>query len=627
VKRTNELVVESTIVGVIFVLTVIGGSLAGLGVPRGSTILSNPDAVAATHNPDALSLYYNETLSSLGEGEFANVSQLLRTFPFVNVSPKVNQTALLANSEMAAINVSASGATLNLNASGQQIFAHDLANASALAKSGCAQAAAASGTFAEFVNSTSPALSSLGVPAQPYATGKGLAQKEIDSLGSECQSLLDLLSHPSVNLTIASSQSTIATGGPVSLNATLESGGVGILGQSVLLYLNGSNIGTVTTGLDGRAQATLFIPYVYKPLGVITAIASANDSISLQRVASNSLDFAILFTATKIVVGDPPVQFPTFSFVVRGNLTTTSGTPLPATLVKITFFNETSYSTTSPTGAFAVDLTVPADAPDGIADVNVAFTPQGTYGPSMNLTSIEVAHLPLKVTLEVPKLSLAGLTTTVSGELTANGTGVPDATVIVGSPWGQFQTQSDRTGRYAVALPVSISEFALTQGLRVSVTPSQAYIAPGQATSVIPLLNPLLIILPALGVGVTAYEFETLGLVPRLRRSAKSEITTEGTFAAPSPSLLVPTIESSGIILAYQQAVALARRKLGIGFKESATMKEMINEVERTQDAGAGIFSSILDAAEDFLYARSFDPARVGEAEENLTKLKELWGG
>ena len=627
-KRTNQLVVESATIGFLFVLTILGGSLAGLGRPGGATVLSNPDTVAATHDPNALSLYYNDTLSRLGEGEFANVSQLLRTFPFVNVSPDVNQTAVLANSEIASMNVSVPEAMLNLNASAQQIFAHELVNASALAKSGCAQAAAASSTFAEFVNSTSPALASLGVPAKPYAVGKGLAQSEIISLGSECQSVLDLLSHPSANLTISSSQSAIATGDPVSLGATLTNGGAGIPGQSVLFYLNGSYIGRTTTGAGGISQATLSIPHVYKPLGVITAIALANDSISLQEVASNSLDFTILFTGTKIVVGDPPVQLPTFSFVVRGNLTTSSGTPLPEAPVKITFFNETSYATTSAAGTFAANLTVPANAPDGIAYVNVAFAPQGTYGPSMNFTSIEVARLSLKVTLDVPKLSLAGFTTNVSGTLTANGTAVPDAAVIVGSPWGQFQTRSDGTGRYALALPVSLSEFALTQELRVSVLPPRAYVSPGQATTAISLLNPLLIILPAVGVGVTAYEFESLGLMPRLRRSTqKSEFATGRPLPASSPDPQVPTAQPSGIILVYLQAVTLASRRLKLDFKESATVREMVGGVRKLDGAGAALFSSILIATEDFLYAREFDLTRVEMAEENLTKLRELWGG
>src|ERR1700733_12025917 len=105
-KRTNQLVVESAIIGFLFALTVVGGSLVGLGRAGESAAPGNPSAVAATHDPNALSLYYNDTLSLLGKAEFANVSQVLRTFPFVNVSPKVNQTALLANSEMAAMKVS-----------------------------------------------------------------------------------------------------------------------------------------------------------------------------------------------------------------------------------------------------------------------------------------------------------------------------------------------------------------------------------------------------------------------------------------------------------------------------------------------------------------------------------------
>jgi len=627
-KRTNQIVAESAIIGFLFVLTVVGGSFEGLSRPAEWAVVSNPDSVAASHDSNALSLYYNNTLSLLGEGKFANVSQLLSSFPFVNVSPSVNQTALTANSEIAAMNVSISKAILNLTTAGQQILAHELVNASALAKTGCIQAGAASSIFTEFVNSTSPALASLGVPAQPYAVGKELARTEISSLGSECQSLLALLSRPNANLTISSSQSAIATGGPVSLGASLSKQGASLSGQSVLFYLNGSYFGKVVTGAGGRAQGNLSIPFAYKPLGVITATVSTNDSIGLQEAASNSLDFAILFTGTKIVLGDPSVFLPTFGFTVRGSLTTASGTPLPGASVKIAFFNETSYANTSPAGAFAANLTVPVNAPDGVAYVNATFAPQGVYGPSKNFASIEVAHLPLKVTLDVPKLSLAGFTTNVSGKLTANGTAVPGATVRVASPWGEFQTQSDSAGRYFLALPVSISEFAPTQNLRVSVTPPQAYIVPGQATAGVSLLNPLIIILPALGAGVTAYELESLGLMPKLGRSAKKSDFETGRPPLASPgNSLAPTANSSGITLVYFQAVALASRRLGINFGESATMREMIGEVRKRDGPGAAPFSRIMLTTEDFLYSKEFDQARVKLAEENLTKLKEFWSG
>jgi hypothetical protein len=626
-KRTNQLVAESAIIGSLLVLTVVGGSLVGLGRPAEWGVASNPGTVASTHDPNALSLYYNNTLSFLGEGQFANVSQLLRSFPFVNVSPSVNRTALLANSEMAAMNVSIGQASLNLTASEQQALAHDLVNASSLAKSGCAQAAAAKSSFNEFANSTSPALASLGVPKQPYAVGEALVRAEIDSLGSECQSLLGLLTYSSASLTISSPQGAIATGGRVSLRADLTRQGAALPGQSVLFYLNGSYIGRLTTVTGGVAQANLSIPYVYEPLGVVTAVVSANASIGLQRAVSNSLNFTILFTETRIAIGDPSVYLPTFSFPVHGNLTTASGAPLPGAPVAITFFNETSYATTGPAGVFTANLTVPANATDGLAYVYATFAPQGEYGPSTNFAPVEVAHLQLEVTFDAPKLSLAGFTTTVSGTVTANGTAVPGAAVKVASPWGEFQTQSDGDGRYALALPVSISDFAAAQSLSLSATAAQAYIAPTQTTAGISLLNPLLIILPALGVGVTAYELDSLGLMPRPRRSSpREEPGTGGPLAASSEEALARAVQGSGIMLAYLQAVTLASRKLGIEFKESATMREMAGEVRRRDGAGAVPFSDILLVTEDFLYSRKFNRMRVREAEESLTKLKRLWG-
>jgi len=241
--------------------------------------------------------------------------------------------------------------------------------------------------------------------------------------------------------------------------------------------------------------------------------------------------------------------------------------------------------------------------------------------------------LPLTVALDVPKLSLAGFTTNISGTLTANGTAVPGAIVSVATPWGEFQAQSNSSGRYTLALPVSIFEFNLSKDLNVSATPSQPYIAAGNANARVSLFNPLLIILPALGAGVTAYELESLGLTPRLRGSFRrannaqtAELATRRPLLASPNTPLGPTERSSGIILLYLQALTLASRRLRIDFKESDTMREMIGEVWKLDGGGAAPFAIILFMTEDFLYSREFDLARVKVAEENLSKLRELWG-
>src|SRR5579863_5623462 len=67
-KKSNQLVLESGVIGVLFVLTVVGGSLAGLSQPRGSTVLSDPANVAATHDPDALSLLQHDALPARRRG-------------------------------------------------------------------------------------------------------------------------------------------------------------------------------------------------------------------------------------------------------------------------------------------------------------------------------------------------------------------------------------------------------------------------------------------------------------------------------------------------------------------------------------------------------------------------------
>jgi hypothetical protein len=300
--------------------------------------------------------------------------------------------------------------------------------------------------------------------------------------------------------------------------------------------------------------------------------------------------------------------------------------------VKVTFLNETSNATTDNKGAFRSTFTVPADASDGTYYVYASFAPHGVYGPAFNFTSIEVTRLPLIITVVVPRTSFAGYFASVSGTLVANGSVLPNAKVSVSSPWGVFQTHSDSAGKYGVNVPIPLWEFAFGRDLTISASPVQPYIAGSQATIRMGLFNLLLVALPALGVGVTAYEFMNLGLLPKARkrftRTKTQQISTgeiEREAHASAMKLVPAGVEVAGMILVYLQAVALASRRLGIDFRDSQTIREMVREVEKLDRSGSGLFSKILLTTEDFLYAEQFDSKRAGEAEVNLAGLRHVW--
>jgi hypothetical protein len=647
-KRNNQLIAESAIVGSLIILTAFGGISAGFNVPRQWTILQNPNSVTIQHSSSALALYYNTTLSLLGEQKFDNVSFLVKTFHFVNIEPGVNQTALVANGQISYMNVSVPRAISNFGLAGQLIAAKELLNASIYNARGCGQARDALGNYTQFAGSTTTQFSKLGVPVQQYSVGMRLTHDEIESLIAECQSQAGVLpgsggtgtsgssgtsaGRGTANLTIWSPQRTIITGSYVTLGGNLTARGIGLSGRPVLFYLNGTYIGSVTTDGTGHIFGTLSIPFVYEPVGVISAYAVKNATVNFPGAISNNLYFAILFSATKIIIGDPSAYLPTFSFSVHGSLTTVSGVPLPFAPVKVTFLNESSYVSTDSKGTFGSTFTVPADESNGIYYVYAAFSPHGVYGPSFNFTSIEVTHLPLIVTAEVPRLSFAGFSTSMSGTVVANGSALSNVKVSVSSPWGVYQTRSGSAGDFSISIPIPIWEFAFSRNVSVTASAVQPYIAQGQASARVGLFNLLFVALPALGVGVGAYEFMNLGLLPKLRTRftrAKRQQATMSEFEESANLPTTPLPEGTGptgMIAIYAQAIALASRRFGIRFRDSETIREIIREVEKLDRSGMELFSEIMLATEDFLYSKEFDLERIKGVETDLARLRGVWG-
>jgi len=634
VKRTNQLIVESAAIGGLLLMIVLGGAVTGLSSPSAWT-LKNPDNVTPAHDLGTLAIYYNTTLADIAGQNFGNASSMLETFSFVNIPTSVNQTALVANSQLALVNASIPKALSEFDNATQLIATKEYVNATLSVTAGCLQAGDAQGNFTRFSGTTTPSLAKRGVPVAQYSKGTASVNGEISSLISRCNYLKGQLPGHSLHLAISSPQKSILTGGPVELLGNLTQavgggGGGGLASQGVLFYLNGTYFGSLVTGQDGGLSGTLTIPFVYKPMGVVNALVLNNATIGSGGAASNDLSFTILFNSTSIVVGDPPAVLPTFSFPVSGNLTTTSGVPLPNAPVKITFFGQSSMTTTDAKGVFASRVTVPANASDGVYDVYAAFSPSGVFGPSVNFTSVQVVHLPLDLKVGAPSLSFAGFSLPISGVVSANGSALAGAAVTVSTPWGAFQGRSGSAGDVSVRVNVPIWEFAFSKQITVTAAPGQPYVAQGSVQVKVGLFNVLFVVLPSLGVGLTTYELKSLGLLRMSRKDA--EDAGMAAFRAKEQLESVAATErqragSTGMLSVFYEAEALAQRRFGINFRESDTLREILDKVWKEDAKGGEIFASIVSATEDFLYAPKFDERRVGEAERELAELRKAWGG
>ncbi|MHB1907956.1 MAG: hypothetical protein ACYCQJ_03675 [Nitrososphaerales archaeon] len=344
------------------------------------------------------------------------------------------------------------------------------------------------------------------------------------------------------------------------------------------------------------------------------------------------------------------IAYPTLNYTVHGYLTTTGGKHLPNAPVMIEAFGKNYSATTNAAGSFSKELTVPGNAAVGTYYVTVSFAPEGTFGPSINLTAVQVVKLPQTFTVNPQSIFFSGWTNVVSGQAVANGTLLGNDTVIVETPWGDYRTLTDTQGNYNIQVPVPLSNFGSSESLAFVANPGEAYVASASTTRSVTILNPLEIIIPLLVIGFGTYEARNLNLIPSLRKrlsrpkkeqtlapgeEPKEDLVPEAEIPAQvsdSPSI---AREVPRLVMAYKEALLLASRKFGIQFSKDLTIRETIALVSgyAKDSAGLNYFSNIALATEDYIYSeRTSDYFKLTSPEEienvaqsYLVKLKELW--
>jgi hypothetical protein len=634
VKRSKQLIAECSAVVVILALLASGGAFESLNIPTPWASIQNPSLVQQQQgNLTALAQFYNITLTYLAQTNYSGVELNLQSFNFINIQGTLSSTANSANSEIGSMNVSVPIAISDFLNASYYIGLGEYGNASLKIGAGCQEALAANTSLTQFANSTTPQFAGLKVPVKIYAIGEDSVNFTITQLVAKCNTLKAQLaayySPPGNGFLISSPQSEIITGGNVVIFGNLSQGSKVFSGQEIRFYFNGTYIGSTYTNKLGELDVTLAIPFVYESVGEIWGSAPNNATSGLLSTSSNALFFTIVYNGTQIILRDPPAYLPTETFSVNGNLSTLSGTVLPSAPVTVKFLNESLMVTTNSKGDFFASFTVPANASNGVYLVTARFSPSGLYGPSFNVTTVNVYHEIIKLTLDRPDISFAGFDSSIQGRVeTTNGTIVRGASVTLFLPWGSYPVTTNSSGWFEISLPIPIWEFAFSSNASVSVLPSQPYISASLTTTSLDLFNFLWIVIPSIVVGTAGYEINSF--VKREKKTQSEKIETEMLQAGTTPAIIeeipIDGSASNKIVSIYREALELLLSRFHIEINRSSTIREILHSVQRLDLPLTDSFADISHAVEEYLYGlREPDTATLAEADENLSRLKETF--
>ncbi|MHB8565634.1 MAG: hypothetical protein ACYC7D_04890 [Nitrososphaerales archaeon] len=316
-KRSKQLILESSIVAVLIIGITLGGTMSTLSLPASWLTFPDPATIATQYDLNGLALYYNSTLSGLASENFSGVSTLLNSSTFLSYPAVLSAAVSSAGIELTSVNVSVPLAISGFNLTNTMITKGELQNASSSLGSACSEVQSANDSFSQFEGPTSATFLSNAVPVSNYSLGARSLNLLLSSLFAQCHALQIALASFSgststnnghtliVNFTISSGQSSILTGGFVQVGGRLTLNSTGLANDLISFYLNGTEFATTATGNDGSFSINESIPFVYVPVGKIWAVASKDQANGFAGAVSNSLYFAISFNETQIIVTGP----------------------------------------------------------------------------------------------------------------------------------------------------------------------------------------------------------------------------------------------------------------------------------------------------------------------------------
>ncbi len=658
-RRSNQMILESLVVGALILGVLVGGSVSTSTLPHPWVQIQNPQSILPVYNATSLAIFYNNTLNFLSLNQNQNVSQALSAFQYLVVSPALSGTAQNANSEIASMNQSIPELQYYLNETEYFYGIGSFGEASLALSSLCSFDQSSNASLSQLRGPTSTSFNASGVPINIYHPPVVFLQNEINSYYQQCLTYRTALNGTlsSFILKISSAQTPISpygklwvnTGGNLNVSVSFEQNGKGLAGQAIFFQVGGDPTSPtkLVTSSNGSINGTLTIPYFYQPFVLVWAAVQGNSSSGIPFVISNILNMTLLYSQTQIIINDPPQLLPTFPFVVSGTLKENStGKFLPNAPVRITSFGSSYFTTTNSQGVFSDTLTVPGNATDGLHYIYANFAPKGAYGPSVNFTSIVVYRMPINLTLKQPTLIIPGLPTTLSGVASANGSALDNAQVLVNTPWGILNVATDSKGEFHVPISVPLTDFGFNLRLGVAVIPSQAYFSGASANLLVGLLNLVTVVVIILAAGFGIYQARNLGVhFPRLNKEkVENQPTTiiepkiVNQFGKRESPLQIPSeiLRSKSypqIIKSYLEALVLAERKFSAYFTESMTIREtalLVSDLDKRGE-GSEIFTLIAVAAEDYLYSekKRNDPDFLASesklVQEYVAELKSLW--
>lgn len=406
------------------------------------------------------------------------------------------------------------------------------------------------------------------------------------------------------------------TGGSIEVRGKLYAAGEGPLsGKLVRIHVDGVELAEAETLEDGLFIANIDLPYVYKPKIVVQAqyIPQGMDCQLYKPTVSNDVVIRLLYVQPKItfkVIGE---ALPSKFLTIQGRVE--SEAPLPYSQVSVLWVGSSLVADLI-NGSFSLRLHVPEDVAEGSYPLVVRVPAFKVYAPAQEVVYVNITRIPLDARLQIPSIMIAGLPTTIRGEVLHEGE-ILNVSVKVVISSQAYTTTSSREFNLWVAPPLTI----LTghHNCEVYVLPAAPWYREAYFREGVLIINPLTLTL-AIGLATA------LGIKLSRSRGAKHELAPSPELEKVKPKIVREEHFASSrfewLVDLYWQAVVIVAKLTGVEMEPSMTMREYLASVSSRLGDLSKVFETLTIAAEKALYAHTVTIEELGSAKEAFEVIK-----
>ncbi len=595
------------------VMMILGGTLL---LPAAERTMRHADAKAAQPalpSPVALLSGYSAAFSALLSGDYSNASELVSLINSSYVPENVRYIFSRFNSLLGSAVVDLNQTEMMAGAAWKALCVGDLEEARGAIRNASVSLWRANSTASQ-AKEASSALAS---------------QLRIQQLGEELGSLDYKIEQLSANLSAARSElERIESGGAVRTSVTISLDryeawvGSQVTAYGSLTTEEGSPISgtvhlsipgfaeyTTTAGWeDGSYSLTFQVPYAYTDSIRVYAYFTPEDG-SLAGSRSQEAVLSLIWIRPEVAFDlNATRAMPGQVLQVSG----VTGLGVPRANVRVSAFGS-SYLVASSGGEFTTTIRVPEGVQDGYHTIRAEVVPSGIIGPGSYHSAVEVYRLPTTVVLDLPFVSFSGGRASISGRVSAAGSGPGLGALVSISVGGEtYSVSTGEEGLFACDVPLGIAVPTGWLEVTARAAPSEATYQPSSVRSGFYAVNPS--IFTAL-IGGSALLY--LSFSQGKRGSGKGSggrgggdggaggvLAADG--AGGSPKTMSP------VVAAYHRASAAVGAFIGQSMRKSETLREFFRRSEGKVGEASEPFSELTAMAEEELYAgRRHEPARA----------------